>query len=103
MQYDPPILRVHFEGHGHTFVKIEQSVTVKQALAKAMKLRKLIPDICVAYVCCGISKTPISWDTDISRIGNEDILVEQTGYWPIKLSHNFAKKIFFLMGNMHLL
>ena len=87
-----PILRVYFKGHGYTYVPIEPTVTVKEALLKPMKLRKLMSEVCVAYVYSGIVKTPISWDTEISRLSKNELLVEQTGYWPIKLSHNFAKR-----------
>ena len=92
MSEENPALRVYFKGHGHTYVPIKPSVTVKMALLKPMKLRKLIPEVCVAYAYCGIIKTPISWDSEISKLVNKEIIVEQTGYWPIKLSHNFIKR-----------
>ena len=69
-----PILRVYFKGHGYTYVQIEPKVTVKEALLKPMKLRKLMSEVCVAYVYSGIVKTPILWDTDIAKIRRVRIL-----------------------------
>ena len=85
-------IRICFRGHGYTYIPTETSVTIKEALIKPMKLRKLMPEVCVIYVYSGITKTPISWDTEMSRLSGNELLVEQTGYWPIKLSHNFVKR-----------
>ena len=43
----PDLTKIHNLGdHGHTFVSTKPGLSVKDALAKAMKLRKLAPETC---------------------------------------------------------
>ena len=43
------IVRAHLGDHGHTFVPTKPGITVRDALSKAMKLRKLVPETCAVY------------------------------------------------------
>ena len=43
------IVRAHLGDHGHTFVPTKPGTTVREALSKAMKLRKLAPETCKVY------------------------------------------------------
>jgi hypothetical protein len=43
------IVRAHLGDHGHTFVQSKPGTTVREALSKAMKLRKLAPETCAVY------------------------------------------------------
>lgn len=43
------IVRAHLGDHGHTFVSTKPGTTVREALSKAMKLRKLAPETCAVY------------------------------------------------------
>ena len=43
------IVRAHLGNHGHTFVPTKPGITVREALSKAMKLRKLAPETCAVY------------------------------------------------------
>jgi hypothetical protein len=42
-------VRAHLGDHGHTFVPTKPGITVREALGKAMKLRKLAPETCKVY------------------------------------------------------
>ena len=50
------IVRAHLGDHGHTFVPTKPGITVRDALSKAMKLRKLVPETCAVYRCSDPSK-----------------------------------------------
>jgi hypothetical protein len=43
------IVRAHLGDHGHTFVPTKPGITVREALSKAMKLRKLAPETCKVF------------------------------------------------------
>lgn len=43
------IVRAHLGDHGHTFVSTKPGTSVREALSKAMKLRKLAPETCAVY------------------------------------------------------
>lgn len=45
------IVRAYLGDHGHTFVPTKPGTTVRDALSKAMKLRKLVPETCAVYRC----------------------------------------------------
>ena len=45
------IVRAYLGDHGHTFVPTKPGSTVRDALSKAMKLRKLVPETCAVYRC----------------------------------------------------
>ena len=74
------LLQVHFGKNGSTHISIGSALTIKEALEKPMKLRELVPEMCGAYVRRGITKTPLSWETRISKIKKETIYVEETGF-----------------------
>lgn len=50
------IVRAHLGDHGHTFVSTKPGITVREALSKAMKLRKLTPETCAVYNCSDPTK-----------------------------------------------
>lgn len=50
------IVRAHLGDHGHTFVPTKPGTTVRDALSKAMKLRKLVPETCAVYRCSDPTK-----------------------------------------------
>ena len=92
------LLQVHFGKNGSTHISIGSALTIKEALEKPMKLRELVPEMCGAFVIRGISKTPLSWETRISKIKKETIYVEETGFWPVQLSHCIEKRKFSLLS-----
>ncbi|CAB4062530.1 BRAF [Lepeophtheirus salmonis] len=63
-------------------------------------VQKLTPETCAVYKCSDPTKTPISWDMDISLIDSEEIKVEISTYFPVttSISHNFVRKTFFSLA-----
>lgn len=43
------IVWAHLSDHGHTCVQTKPGISVRDALHKAMKLRKLAPETCAVY------------------------------------------------------
>jgi len=94
------IVRAHLGDHGHTFVSTKPGLSVKDALSKAMKLRKLAPETCAVTLVNDPDKNPIPWDMDISEIKGDEIKVEVRDYFPVttSISHNFVRKTFFSLA-----
>jgi pole hole protein len=94
------IVRAHLGNHGRTSVPVKQGVTLRDALSRAMKLRKLTPETCAVYRCRDSSKTPIHWDTDMAALEGEEVRVEETASLPVttRISHNFVRKTFFSLA-----
>lgn len=89
------VVRAHLPNQQRTGVQVKPRQTVRDALAKAMKLRNLTPEMCVVYAAN--SDTQIPWDADLSLIDTEEIKVEIIEKFPItsSISHNFVRKTFF--------
>ncbi|XP_059485306.1 raf homolog serine/threonine-protein kinase Raf [Neocloeon triangulifer] len=89
------VIRAHLPNQQRTSVQVRPGLSVREALAKAMSLRKLSPDMCIVYK--GETKIPIAWDVDISMLEGEEITVEINSNFPIttSISHNYARKTFF--------
>jgi len=94
------LVRAHLGNHGRTSVPVKAGVTLRDALSKAMKLRKLTPETCAVYRCRDASKTPIFWDTDITALEGDEIRVEVSDNLPVttRISHNFVRKTFFSLA-----
>jgi len=93
-------VRAHLGNHGRTIVPVKQGVTLRDALSKAMKLRRLTPETCAVYRLEDSSRTPIFWDTDMIELEGEEIKVEVSDNLPIttRISHNFVRKTFFSLA-----
>nr|CAI5833850.1 unnamed protein product [Callosobruchus analis] len=92
----PKFLRAHLPNQQRTSVQVREGLTLREALAKAMKLRNLVCEICCVYL--GDSNIPINWDTDIFTLNCEEITVKIIDKFPIpptSISHNFVRKTFF--------
>ncbi|XP_065332513.1 raf homolog serine/threonine-protein kinase Raf [Cloeon dipterum] len=89
------VIRAHLPNQQRTSVQVRPGLSVREALAKAMSLRKLSPDMCIVYK--GDTKIQIAWDADISSLEGEEITVEINTNYPIttSISHNYARKTFF--------
>ncbi|XP_071453330.1 raf homolog serine/threonine-protein kinase Raf isoform X2 [Hetaerina americana] len=92
------VVRAHLPNQQRTSVQVRHGQSVRDALSKAMKLRKLTPEMCVVYR--GESKILIPWDADISTLEGEEISVEIMDKFPIttSISHNFVRKTFFSLA-----
>lgn len=98
-QYDtltrPKFLRAHLPNLQRSSVQVREGLTLREALAKAMKLRNLICEMCRVYRTD--TNSPINWDDDISSLDCEEITVKILDKFPIptSISHNFVRKTFF--------
>lgn len=88
-------LRAHLPNQQRTSVQVREGLTLREALAKALKLRNLVCDVCCVYR--GETDIPIPWDVDISTIDCEEITVKILDKFPTptSISHNFVRKTFF--------
>ncbi|XP_044261989.1 raf homolog serine/threonine-protein kinase Raf [Tribolium madens] len=91
----PRFLRAHLPNQQRTSVQVREGLTLRDALAKAMKLRNLICEMCCVYL--GDTNTVVNWDTDISTLNCEEITVKILDKFPIptSISHNFVRKTYF--------
>ncbi|KAJ3639714.1 hypothetical protein Zmor_003055 [Zophobas morio] len=91
----PRFLRAHLPNQQRTSVQVREGLTLRDALAKAMKLRNLICEMCCVYLAG--SNTVVNWDTDISTLNCEEITVKILDKFPIltSISHNFVRKTYF--------
>jgi len=94
------IIKAHLGSHGSTSVSVKPGLTLRDALAKGMKLRKLAPDSCKAYKLSDECKSPLKWDTMITSLVGEEIKVEVIDNFPVttSISHNFVRKTFFSLA-----
>jgi B-Raf proto-oncogene serine/threonine-protein kinase len=91
----PKFLRAHLPNQQRTSVQVREGLTLRDALAKAMKLRNLICEMCCVYL--GGTNIIVNWDTDISTLNCEEITVKILDKFPIptSISHNFVRKTYF--------
>ncbi|XP_035210323.1 serine/threonine-protein kinase A-Raf-like [Stegodyphus dumicola] len=92
------VVRAFLPNQQRTTVQVRPGQTVRDALYKAMRRRKLTADMCVVYRCNG--KEQVNWDDDISTLEGEEITVEIHERIPIttSISHNFVRKTFFTLA-----
>lgn len=88
-------LRAHLPNQQRTSVQVREGLTLREALAKALKLRNLVCEVCCVYR--GDTDIPIPWDVDIITIDCEEITVKILDKFPTptSISHNFVRKTFF--------
>ncbi|XP_014252119.1 raf homolog serine/threonine-protein kinase phl [Cimex lectularius] len=89
------VVRAHLPNQQRTSVQVKPRQTVRDALAKAMKLRNLTTEMCVVYAVN--SDLQIAWDADLSSMDIDEIRVEIIDKFPVttSISHNFVRKTFF--------
>ncbi|OQR74740.1 hypothetical protein BIW11_08875 [Tropilaelaps mercedesae] len=63
------VVRIELPNAQHTTVQVRPGQTVVEALAKAMKRRKLSPEMCLAYKAD--SGELVDWDTDMGALGGD--------------------------------
>ncbi|GFQ98698.1 hypothetical protein TNCT_298821 [Trichonephila clavata] len=92
------VVRAFLPNQQRTTVQVKPGQSVREALYKAMRRRKLTADMCVVYRCDG--KVEVNWDDDISSLEGEEIMVEIHERIPIttSISHNFVRKTFFTLA-----
>ncbi|XP_011506455.1 PREDICTED: raf homolog serine/threonine-protein kinase phl [Ceratosolen solmsi marchali] len=95
------LLRAHLPNQQRTSVQVREGLSLRDALAKAMKLRNLTTEMCVVdIIAMDDAKYPIPWDADISSLECDEISVEILDKFPIatSISHNFVRKTFFSLA-----
>lgn len=99
-QYGNHIIKAWLPNQQRTTVSIPPGMTIRDALTKSLKLRKLEPDMCTVFKLSPDSQTKqrIDWDVEVSMLKGDEILVENKDKVPMhtQLSHNFAKSYFTL-------
>ncbi|XP_054162999.1 raf homolog serine/threonine-protein kinase Raf-like isoform X2 [Oppia nitens] len=92
------VMRAHLPNQQRTSVQVTPGMTVREALSKAMRRRKLTPEMCSLFIYH--NKQPIEWDRDISSLEGQEILVESRERFPIhtSISHNYVRKTFFTLA-----
>lgn len=90
------VVRAHLPNHEKTSVKVKAGQTLREALKKAMAIRKLTPEICDVYSLK--TRLRIDWDQDIRTLEGHEIIVEASAS-PIRtsISHNFVNICFYLI------
>ncbi|CAH0385417.1 unnamed protein product [Bemisia tabaci] len=95
----PPksVIRAHLPNQQRTSVPVRPGQTLREALAKPMKLRNLTPEMCTV---CTLDNINLSWDVDSSKIDCDEIRVEIIDKFPVttSISHNFGRKTFFSLA-----
>ncbi|XP_043677094.1 raf homolog serine/threonine-protein kinase Raf [Vespula pensylvanica] len=95
------LLRAYLPNKQRTSVQVREGLSLRDALAKAMKLRNLTTEMCAVYLL-GLDKSKYltSWDADISLLDCDEISVEILDKFPIttSISHNFVRKTFFSLA-----
>ncbi|CAG2113727.1 unnamed protein product, partial [Medioppia subpectinata] len=93
-----PVIRAHLPNQQRTTVPVYPGQTVREALSKAMRRRRLTPEMCTVFIYH--NKQPIEWERDIGLLEGQEILVETRERFPIQtsISHNYVRKTFFTLA-----
>uniref|UniRef100_A0A674P232 non-specific serine/threonine protein kinase n=1 Tax=Takifugu rubripes TaxID=31033 RepID=A0A674P232_TAKRU len=83
--------------HEHWPVNVRQGQTVHESLDKALKVRGLNQDCCAVFRLLEGRKRLTDWDTDITPLVGEELLVEVLDDIPLTM-HNFVRKTFFKLA-----
>ncbi|XP_055903678.1 raf homolog serine/threonine-protein kinase Raf isoform X3 [Eupeodes corollae] len=98
----PPkiLLRAHLPNQQRTSVEVIPGVRLRDALTKALKLRKLTPDMCEVVSSPKTGSVPISWDIDLGCLHIDEVHVNVLDKCPIMthISHQFIRKTFFSLA-----
>ncbi|XP_038054415.1 serine/threonine-protein kinase B-raf-like isoform X2 [Patiria miniata] len=96
----PPVskyVRASLPNKQRTSVLCKPGTTLRDALAKAMKVRELTVEMCNVYK--RQPRHPVAWDTDMMYLAGEEVCVEVSEQYPTarSISHNFVRKTFFTL------
>uniref|UniRef100_A0A667X999 non-specific serine/threonine protein kinase n=1 Tax=Myripristis murdjan TaxID=586833 RepID=A0A667X999_9TELE len=90
-------IRVYLPNKQRTVVNVRQGQTVHESLDKALKVRGLSQECCAVYRLLEGRKRLTEWDTDITPLVGEELLVEVLDDVPLTM-HNFVRKTFFKLA-----
>uniref|UniRef100_A0A3P8THT7 non-specific serine/threonine protein kinase n=1 Tax=Amphiprion percula TaxID=161767 RepID=A0A3P8THT7_AMPPE len=92
-----PVLSVCLHVSCVYLVNVRQGQTVHESLDKALKVRGLSQDCCAVFRLLEGRKRLTDWDTDITPLVGEELLVEVLDDIPLTM-HNFVRKTFFKLA-----
>ncbi|ELT97372.1 hypothetical protein CAPTEDRAFT_217324 [Capitella teleta] len=90
------MIKANLPNQQKTCIQVQDGLTLKEALAKPMKRRELVPENCVVYKMNSPHKVP--WDTDCGLLAGLQLSVELKDHLPFPatttISHNYVRKTF---------
>ncbi|XP_041093065.1 serine/threonine-protein kinase A-Raf-like [Polyodon spathula] len=90
-------IRVYLPNKQRTVVTVRPGQTVYDSLDKALKVRGLNQDCCAVYRLLKGRKQLTDWNTDVTPLEGEELLVEVLDHVPLTM-HNFVRKTFFKLA-----
>ncbi|XP_041691774.1 serine/threonine-protein kinase A-Raf-like isoform X2 [Coregonus clupeaformis] len=90
-------IRVYLPNKQRTVVNVRPGQTVYDSLDKALKVRGLSQDCCAVFRLLEGRKRLTDWNTDITPLVGEELLVEVLDDVPLAM-HNFVRKTFFKLA-----
>ncbi|XP_066565993.1 serine/threonine-protein kinase A-Raf isoform X2 [Amia ocellicauda] len=90
-------IRVYLPNKQRTVVTVRSGQTVHDSLDKALKVRGLTQECCAVFRLLEGRKKLTDWNTDITPLVGEELLVEVLDDVPLTM-HNFVRKTFFKLA-----
>ncbi|KAL2092435.1 hypothetical protein ACEWY4_012233 [Coilia grayii] len=90
-------IRVYLPNKQRTVVNVRPGQTVHDSLDKALKVRGLTQDCCAVFRLLEGRKRLTEWNTDITPLVGEELLVEVLDDVPVAM-HNYVRKTFFKLA-----
>ncbi|XP_076855247.1 serine/threonine-protein kinase A-Raf [Brachyhypopomus gauderio] len=90
-------IRVYLPNKQRTVVNVRPGQTVHDSLDKALKVRGLSQECCAVFRLLEGRKRFTEWNTDITPLVGEELLVEVLDDVPLTM-HNFVRKTFFKLA-----
>uniref|UniRef100_A0A8B9JUZ1 non-specific serine/threonine protein kinase n=1 Tax=Astyanax mexicanus TaxID=7994 RepID=A0A8B9JUZ1_ASTMX len=90
-------IRVFLPNKQRTVVNVRPGQTVHDSLDKALKVRGLSQECCAVFRLLEGRKRLTEWNTDITPLVGEELLVEVLDDVPLTM-HNFVRKTFFKLA-----
>ncbi|XP_036388979.1 serine/threonine-protein kinase A-Raf isoform X2 [Megalops cyprinoides] len=90
-------IRVYLPNKQRTVVNVRPGQTVHDSLDKALKVRGLSQECCAVFRLLEGRKKLTEWNTDITPLVGEELLVEVLDDVPLTM-HNFVRKTFFKLA-----
>ncbi|KAM4663140.1 serine/threonine-protein kinase A-Raf isoform 1-T2 [Discoglossus pictus] len=87
-------VKVYLPNQQRTVVNVRPGMTVYDSLDKALKVRGLSQECCAVYRLLNGRKALTDWETDITPLVGEELMVEVLADVPLSM-HNFVRKTYF--------
>ncbi|XP_053551774.1 serine/threonine-protein kinase A-Raf [Bombina bombina] len=87
-------VKVYLPNQQRTVVNVRPGMTVYDSLDKALKVRGLSQECCAVYRLIQGRKMVTDWETDITPLVGEELIVEVLADVPLSM-HNFVRKTYF--------